>query len=100
MTALATPGATGTDRGSRVKTRGLRSSARALPLLPAALLLAVFLLGPILVSLWGSLTNATLSGSTAVASDFVGFDNYVQLFKAPTSPSRWSTRSSSCSSRP
>ena len=81
MTALASPGATGTGRGSRAKTRGLRSSARALPLLPAALLLAVFLLGPILVSLWGSLTNATLSGSTAVASEFIGFDNYTQLFK-------------------
>ena len=86
MTALAQTGATGTDRGSRARARGLRSSARALPLLPAALLLAIFLLGPILVSLWGSLTNATLSGSTAVASEFIGFDNYAQLFKAPDFP--------------
>lgn len=67
-------GATGSAVGRR------RSAGRTLPLLPATVLLAVFLIGPILYSLYGSFTDAALSGASAAGAEFVGFDNYVQLF--------------------
>lgn len=87
MTLTAPPRATAApSRRSRANTRGLRAARRTLPLAPATILLTVFLVGPILVSLWGSLTDATLSGSTAVSSSFVGLDNYVRLFQDPDFP--------------
>jgi len=43
--------------GQRVKRLG-----RMIPLLPAVVLLSLFLLGPIVYSLYGSLTNRALSG--------------------------------------
>lgn len=80
-----------TDRGksprsvrSRAATR--RSLVRSIPLLPALVLLAIFLLGPVISSFYGSLTNASLSGANASASSFVGFDNYVELFADPDFP--------------
>ncbi|MDZ8201399.1 sugar ABC transporter permease [Microbacterium sp. SSW1-59] len=72
--------------GSRAKARGLRVAGRSLPLLPATILLTIFLVGPIIVSLWGSLTDATLSGTSAVSTTFVGLDNYVALFQDPDFP--------------
>ncbi|MBO0984231.1 carbohydrate ABC transporter permease [Rathayibacter sp. SD072] len=63
-----------------------RSLLRTLPLGPATVILAIFLLGPILVSFWGSFTDSSLSGSTAAANSFVGFDNYVALFQDPDFP--------------
>lgn len=87
MTLTAPPRATAApSRRSRANVRGLRAARRTLPLAPATILLTIFLVGPILVSLWGSLTNATLSGSTAVSSTFVGLDNYVRLFQDPDFP--------------
>ena len=56
-----------------------RALARMLPLLPAILLLAAFLLGPIVYSLYGSLTNAAMTGYRAANPEFVGLDNYVSL---------------------
>lgn len=84
MTTLA-PTPESTRPAPRTTARG-RSARRTIPLLPATLLLAVFLLGPIVVSLYGSFTDATLSGTTAVSSSFVGLDNYVSLFKDPDFP--------------
>lgn len=52
---------------------------RSIPLLPAVVLLAIFLLGPVISSLYGSLTNGSLSGATAQDSSFVGLDNYAAL---------------------
>ncbi len=86
MTVLAPAPAGPSTRGSRASARGLRSIRRTVPLIPAAILLVIFLAGPIVVSLWGSLTDATLSGSTAVQSDFVGLDNYIALFGNPDFP--------------
>ncbi|TKV62314.1 sugar ABC transporter permease [Nakamurella flava] len=79
VTTLA-PTPESTRPAPRATARG-RSARRTFPLLPATILLAVFLLGPIVVSLYGSFTDATLSGTTAVSSSFVGLDNYVSLFK-------------------
>ncbi len=84
MTTLA-PTPESTRPAPRATARG-RSARRTFPLLPATILLAVFLLGPIVVSLYGSFTDATLSGTTAVSSSFVGLDNYVSLFKDPDFP--------------
>ncbi|MDJ0335550.1 sugar ABC transporter permease [Salinibacterium sp. G-O1] len=48
--------------------------------------MAVFLLGPIIWSFYGSLTNAALTGPHAVNVDFIGLDNYRKLFADPTFP--------------
>jgi multiple sugar transport system permease protein len=49
-------------------------------------LLTIFLLGPVISSFYGSLTNASLSGAAAQNSSFVGFDNYAALFADPDFP--------------
>nr|WP_245977282.1 sugar ABC transporter permease [Cryobacterium soli] len=59
---------------------------RSIPLLPAVVLLAVFLLGPVISSFYGSFTNASLSGASAQDSTFVGFDNYAALLADPDFP--------------
>jgi multiple sugar transport system permease protein len=63
-----------------------RHYGRAIPLLPAVVLLAIFLVGPIISSFYGSFTNSSLTGSAALHSSFVGFDNYINLFKSPSFP--------------
>jgi multiple sugar transport system permease protein len=60
--------------------------ARSLPLVPAAVLLLVFLAGPIVWALAGSLTNQALSGPNAANPRFVGADNFARLFADPTFP--------------
>jgi len=67
-------------------TRRRRTAARMAPLIPAIVLLAVFLLGPIVVSFSGSFTDASLSGAAARASRFVGLANYEKLFADPDFP--------------
>jgi multiple sugar transport system permease protein len=64
----------------------VRTAARTAPLVPAIVLLLLFLLGPIVSSFYGSFTNASLTGSTAQSSQFIGFDNYTKLFADPTFP--------------
>jgi len=48
-------------------------------LFPAVALMAVFLVGPIAYSVYGSLTNAALSGYKAANPEFVGLENYAEL---------------------
>ncbi|MGP3962492.1 carbohydrate ABC transporter permease [Nonomuraea sp. 3N208] len=55
-----------------------------LPLGPALLILALFLAGPILWSVYIAFTNETLTGSASVNSKFVGVANFVKLFGDPT----------------
>src|SRR4051794_26196995 len=77
------------SRGPRpgsARARRLRTTARTIPLLPSIALLAVFLLGPIISSFYGSFTNASLTGATAQASQFVGLSNYTKLFADPDFP--------------
>ncbi|MEV4014051.1 sugar ABC transporter permease [Nonomuraea angiospora] len=54
-----------------------------LPLGPALVLLALFLAGPILWSVYIAFTNETLTGSASVHSRFVGIANFVKLFGDP-----------------
>lgn len=63
--------------------RAVQSVLRSVPLLPAVALLAVFLLGPILYSLYGSLTDRSLTGPAAANPQFIGLENYTDLFASP-----------------
>ena len=75
--------APGPRRRSRTGA-ALRALRRMIPLAPAVVLLAVFLLGPIVYSLYGSLTNRALSGYKAARPQLVGLDNYAALLSDST----------------
>ena len=63
-----------------------------LPLAPAIVLMAIFLVGPIVWSFYGSFTNAALTGPHAKTADLIGFANYTKLFSDPVFPlSVWLT---------
>ena len=65
---------------------------RILPLVPAVLLLLLFMAGPIVWSLYGSFTNAALSGPNAANPQWIGLDNYTRLLGDPLFPkSVWLT---------
>ncbi|RWZ59191.1 sugar ABC transporter permease [Labedella populi] len=85
-TALGAPTAPGAGRPAQRKRRPGRTLLRSAPLLPAIVLLAVFLLGPVVSSLYGSLTDSSLSGASASNAEFVGLDNYTSLFSDPDFP--------------
>ncbi|MFC7584064.1 carbohydrate ABC transporter permease [Nonomuraea antimicrobica] len=83
MTVATAPSplVTGTPPGGPSRRR--RVLRRLLPLGPALVLLALFLAGPILWSVYIAFTNETLTGSASVNSRFVGLDNFVRLFGDP-----------------
>jgi multiple sugar transport system permease protein len=63
----------------RPRRRPGRTALRLLPLLPAVVLMLIFLAGPVLWSFYGSLTNQALTGYKAANPEFVGLDNYAAL---------------------
>jgi len=63
-----------------------RQFARYLPVLPAVVLLAVFLAGPVLWAFQASLTNAGLTGRHARNPEWVGLENYQRLLQDPVFP--------------
>ena len=70
----------------------LRRNARLLPLLPAVALLLLFLGGPIVWALYGSFTDAGLTGASAKNPEWIGLENYRSLFTDPLFPrSLWLT---------
>ncbi|MBB6548853.1 carbohydrate ABC transporter permease [Nonomuraea rubra] len=75
------PAVTGTPAGGPARRR--RVLRWLLPMAPALALLALFLAGPILWSVYIAFTNETLTGSASVNSQFVGFDNFVRMFGDP-----------------
>ena len=79
-------GRSGAPWPGRPRSATRRSFIRSIPLLPAMILLTIFLLGPVISSFYGSLTNASLSGAAAQNPSFVGFDNYAALFADPNFP--------------
>ena len=88
MTSLTntavTTGASG--RGGATPSRphrARRAFGRAVPLIPAIVMVAIFLLGPVVEAFYGSFTNMALTGSAAQSAEFVGFQNYIQLFQNP-----------------
>jgi multiple sugar transport system permease protein len=64
---------------SRRGARRLGALRWLVPLAPALALLALFLAGPILWSVYIAFTNETLTGSASVNPRFVGLDNFVKL---------------------
>lgn len=68
------PNRTGPQRRSRLGDR--LTPIRALPMLPAALLLLGFMLGPILYSLYLAFTDSAIRGDGAANTSFVGFQNF------------------------
>jgi multiple sugar transport system permease protein len=62
------------------------SVARFLPLVPSILVMLVFLAGPIVWSLYGSFTDASLTGANALNPQWIGADNYIELFSDPVFP--------------
>ncbi|RUR03278.1 carbohydrate ABC transporter permease [Labedella endophytica] len=85
-TALGAPRAPGAARPAQKKRRPGRTLLRSAPLLPAVVLLGVFLLGPVISSLYGSLTDSSLSGASAANAEFIGLQNYADLFADPDFP--------------
>lgn len=63
-----------------------RQVLRYLPVLPAVVLLLVFLAGPVLWAFHASLTNAGLTGRHAKNPEWVGLDNYQRLLQDPVLP--------------
>lgn len=69
-----------------------RGVARAVPLAPAVVLIALFMLGPVVWSFYGSFTNAALTGPAALNPEWIGLDNYTALLGDPDFPkSLWLT---------
>ena len=63
-----------------------RQLLRYLPVLPAVLLLLVFLAGPVLWAYHASLTDAGLTGRRARNPSWVGLENYQRLLADPVFP--------------
>ncbi|QNE14884.1 carbohydrate ABC transporter permease [Pseudarthrobacter sp. NBSH8] len=72
--------------GHRRRRPGLRRRSRLLPVLPAVVLLLVFLAGPVLWAFHASFTNAALTGRNARNPGWIGFDNYARLLSDPMLP--------------
>lgn len=60
--------------------------SRYVPVLPAVVLLTVFLVGPVLWAFHASLTNAGLTGRHARNPEWVGLENYQRLLQDPVFP--------------
>ncbi|WP_282948813.1 carbohydrate ABC transporter permease [Cellulomonas endometrii] len=79
MTSATIAGTAAGPGQSRTRRRPGRTALRLLPLLPAVVLMLVFLAGPVLWSFYGSLTNQALTGYKAASPQFIGLDNYTAL---------------------
>ncbi|MFT3797927.1 MAG: sugar ABC transporter permease [Microbacterium sp.] len=77
---MTTPRPLRAPSGARSGRGTLRTLSKSTPLIPALILLVIFLVGPIIFALWGSLTNQALSGYRAAKPEFIGLDNYIALF--------------------
>ncbi|MEV0388362.1 sugar ABC transporter permease [Nonomuraea sp. NPDC050643] len=83
MTVATAPSPPVTSSPPGGSSRRRRTLRWLLPLGPALVLLALFLAGPILWSVYIAFTNETLTGSASVNSRFVGFDNFTRMFADP-----------------
>lgn len=62
------------------------SGLRLLPVLPAVLLLLLFLLAPVAWSFYASFTDVALSGKAAKEPSWLGLENYARMFSEPGFP--------------
>jgi multiple sugar transport system permease protein len=85
--ATAAPGPGPGEAGGATSRRpsgpavAVRSLLRGMPLLPATVLLVVFLAGPIGYCIYYAFTNMQLTGASSTS--FIGFDNFTRAFKDP-----------------
>ncbi|SDN23194.1 carbohydrate ABC transporter permease [Allokutzneria albata] len=56
---------------------------RVVPLVPAVVLLGIFLVGPVLWTVYLSFTNTALSGAAARSPEFTGLDNFARMIEDP-----------------
>ena len=63
-----------------------RQLPRQIMIMPAAVLLALFFVGPALWAVYSSLTDRALIGFGAAETEFIGFDNYRRLWNNPDFP--------------
>ncbi|TQM13581.1 carbohydrate ABC transporter permease [Pseudonocardia kunmingensis] len=80
VTTMTTPGAAEAAPPGRNGPDRRRSLLRASPLAPAVLLLLLFLAGPVLYSVYLSLTNRALRGEGSSDTQFVGLANFAEAF--------------------
>lgn len=67
-----------------IRERGFKGLVKKGGLLvPAAVLLVVFFVGPILLTIFYSFTNLALTGPGAQETQFIGLSNYAQMLKDP-----------------
>lgn len=86
------PSGTFGRREKPLRRRAAASFERTAPLIPALVLLGVFLIGPIAWAVVGSFTNASLTGAAAVNPQWIGLANYERLIADPGFPlSLWLT---------
>ncbi|MBS6194138.1 MAG: sugar ABC transporter permease [Clostridiales bacterium] len=50
---------------------------------PSILLIGIFFIGPMIMTVFFSFTNISLTGTAAQAMEFVGFRNFIEIFKDP-----------------
>jgi multiple sugar transport system permease protein len=53
-------------------------------LLPSWILLMIFFVGPVLLTFYFAFTNMALTGAASKNIEFVGFENFVQMFSDPS----------------
>lgn len=79
MSQQSTPAMTAPPRRRRGRGNHL-TAARAVPMIPAGVLLVAFMLGPILYSLYLAFTDKAIRGDGASQTSFVGLDNFADAF--------------------
>jgi multiple sugar transport system permease protein len=67
----------------RARPHTARSLLRASPLVPAVVLLLLFLAGPVAYSCYLALTNRALRGEGSATTQFAGLENFAEAFTAP-----------------
>ena len=67
----------------RINKRRLGELTTLLFMLPALILIVVFLVAPALWAIYISFTNQSLLGANVRNPQFIGFENYLRLFRDP-----------------
>lgn len=80
----ANPVVSGTGQTNRSTKRDYTALRSVLFLFPSWVLLLVFFAGPILLTFYFAFTNLSLTGSAAQSIQFVGFQNFTEMFQDPS----------------
>ncbi|MBT2229183.1 MULTISPECIES: carbohydrate ABC transporter permease [unclassified Nonomuraea] len=80
VTSVTPPRLAGSPEEGESRRRARRTLRWLLPLGPALILFVIFMVGPILWSVYIAFTNETLTGAASVNSRFIGVDNFVKMF--------------------